>query len=934
MTQLNSTIKFWAYINDAWVDYTEGMISCNVVRGIQNYEGPWTQPDVGQLNIVTRNINLDPYENDDIKYNVKVKLTANDVPIFTGKIDGIDVQYQPKGKPPRITLTVIDYLGSMQRHTLSNTFVKRRLQIWTPSSFIQDMQAYSTSEMPDFVLGENYYGTDTDCTGSIDSNTPAWEAFALMASTDLGNSYVNVDNEFCYYHTTIDNENHPNNARPIKATFASDGSELSYIGITLNDGLDQLCNEFSITKSSGIWSLDGTTFSTTSSNSTHSSTYSKNIWGKIAKTLLLKTNNSIPIADQILAETSKPRREVVEITVDSAKNANTIKDIELLDNIYISHEVNETTSIERKYGIIGIRHNISLDTWETTYILRNWNYVDTELPKPTFTVTPTSGNTNTQFVYELTNYDVNDGYEVTWYLGAGFYVYNQNTVTQQYSSGGTLQTWVEVTNQYGWKRKSDIQTITVTTAPPYVDFSYIFDAYLAGKVYFTSETSGATSVLWTFGDGTTSTQENPEKIYSAAGGTYNVTLQATNQFGTSTITKQVVIPAGTPLTIRYLAFGCQLEPNPEEYTTIPNIWYRVHAYNGSGVDYLADKDCIEINNGNMFINNQDLPQKPWLIEPELDTNFTTYTEPKLLTYPPDPASPPPGYIIRKSEYGRLYQGSTAGYTFAFKYDLGANYTDITQIQAHIGMTTVGQGNFYPMRVYGSPDNITWYKIGQFNFEERTDYSNYINGPGVNNDFYGWTVTMTGDFGMPPQAPGLQVQYFDTSNRPMRYVRGTITDATFKLFGSSGFAGVNQSNAIIVNPTTFTGSPSQYLGGTRVSLAKTSGTVTNNATGGNVPDGYVEAIPGLVFTNFSGTITVDFLKSFNNIWGMRINTDLGGQTNDKIVWEHSTDAITWEPFGTQNTVTSSGTTVNSYLRNNLRAPIIYGSSVVSSANIIP
>ena len=124
MTLLASNIKLYLYINSAWVEYTDGLINCNIVRGIQSYEGPFSQPDVGQLTILTRNENLDPYNNTDVVYNLKIKVTANNTTIFTGKIDSIDVKYRPKGLPPEITLTAIDYLGSMQRHTLSDSFVK------------------------------------------------------------------------------------------------------------------------------------------------------------------------------------------------------------------------------------------------------------------------------------------------------------------------------------------------------------------------------------------------------------------------------------------------------------------------------------------------------------------------------------------------------------------------------------------------------------------------------------------------------------------------------------------------------------------------------------------------------------------------------------------------------------------------------------------
>lgn len=70
-------------------------------------------------------------------------------------------------------------------------------------------------------------------------------------------------------------------------------------------------------------------------------------------------------------------------------------------------------------------------------------------------------------------------------------------------------------------------------------------AYPTKNIQFTSTSSGATSYLWNFGDGTTSTLANPVKSYTA-GGTYTVTL--TINGGASTTNKPITVMPyrGTP----------------------------------------------------------------------------------------------------------------------------------------------------------------------------------------------------------------------------------------------------------------------------------------------------------------------------------------------------------------------------------------------------
>lgn len=105
-----------------------------------------------------------------------------------------------------------------------------------------------------------------------------------------------------------------------------------------------------------------------------------------------------------------------------------------------------------------------------------------------------------------------------------------------YNAAGTYSVTLIVANSAG----ADTLTLTnyITADPQAVaGFSYSIDNT---TVSFTNSSSNATSYLWDFGDGATSTQVNPVHTYTQDG-TYAVTLTAANGCGTATTTQNLII---------------------------------------------------------------------------------------------------------------------------------------------------------------------------------------------------------------------------------------------------------------------------------------------------------------------------------------------------------------------------------------------------------
>ena len=129
---------------------------------------------------------------------------------------------------------------------------------------------------------------------------------------------------------------------------------------------------------------------------------------------------------------------------------------------------------------------------------------------------------------------------------------------------------VKLVNTYTFCKDSITKTITVVTPPP-VDFtsSTVAACRPPLTVNFSDISPDAVAWEWDFGDGGTSTLQNPAHTYSTAG-EFNVALTVTNRFGcVNTLVKNVFVQIVRPtLNISKLpAGGCV----PFTYSPVPDI---------------------------------------------------------------------------------------------------------------------------------------------------------------------------------------------------------------------------------------------------------------------------------------------------------------------------------------------------------------------------
>jgi len=98
------------------------------------------------------------------------------------------------------------------------------------------------------------------------------------------------------------------------------------------------------------------------------------------------------------------------------------------------------------------------------------------------------------------------------------------------------------------------QTISFNFSPPTADFvADQTNITEGGTISFTDQsTDNPTSWNWNFGDGNSSSEENPSHTYDNAG-VYTVALTVSNDYGTDTETKIDYIIVGTPPTADFIA---------------------------------------------------------------------------------------------------------------------------------------------------------------------------------------------------------------------------------------------------------------------------------------------------------------------------------------------------------------------------------------------
>lgn len=221
----------------------------------------------------------------------------------------------------------------------------------------------------------------------------------------------------------------------------------------------------------------------------------------------------------------------------------------------------------------------------------------------------------------------NKGRTFEWDLGDGTTKNSstENTITHVYYETGSYK--VELCAYSKKEDKSSCASVNIQVVNyPLANFS--FDSAACTNpcaVQFTNSSTYANTFFWDFGDGTTSTEENPSHEYTS-GELFTVTLTASNQYGNSTSTAEInVIEPYPPSAVFTLTEDGDFTPKGVQFNNLTSNgteyewnfgdgfssseFEPYHIFNGSG-SYLVTLKASNIYGSDTYSQFVSVPGTP------------------------------------------------------------------------------------------------------------------------------------------------------------------------------------------------------------------------------------------------------------------------------------------------------------------------------------
>lgn len=446
-------------------------------------------------------------------------------------------------------------------------------------------------------------------------------------------------------------------------------------------------------------------------------------------------------------------------------------------------------------------------------------------------------------VIQFTDTSQNDPASWQWDFGDGSGSSAQSP-PHAFSTPGTYEVSLTVSNVSG----SDTVTKTIIVIdPPVAGFSVDVDE-LAVEFADTS-TNGPTSWQWDFGDGTSSTAQNPSKTY-ALPGNYTVTLIATNAAGSSSPVSTPLVLAEAPTASFATVTSGLTAQFTDTSTNTPTSW------------------LWEFGDGTTSTSQN--PQHTYAVGDTYTVRLTvanaggSSTTTEVVTV--QVAPPVADFSCQVLQAGVACDGSTSTATVAYSWSASPSPINASGLATPTPIFTFGSSGDYDITLtvensVGVTDSLT--KTFTVTVPEPPEITtiNVVANSGGEVELA--AVATNSPTSWSWQAPGATISGGTTSSPTLTYgAPGTYTAEAVasNAVGASAPETVTFTVTILMPPVVTAVSETSNAGGSVV----LSGTATNSPTswtwaipGGTITSGATTSSPTLVFTTngtYTGSVT--------------------------------------------------------------------------------
>lgn len=392
--------KVYIYFNTAYVDVTQYVLSVSVDRGKSRELDRYT---AGHASVTFHNDSriFDPYNTSSAYYpNVVprklLKIETSNQPIFTGYIDDWDLSYDVSGKS-FASVSVVDGFLRLSAAELDS---------FTTTSQLSSARITAILDRPEVNWPAADRSIDTGITtlqaDVIPENTNALQYLQLVETSENGKLFMNASGQVTFKNrATVP----PLNADII---FADDSTVngVKYSNIEVVYGSENLYNRVTVTRAGGNPQVSDSPSSQTAYGV---AAYS------IDGVLLTSDTESSYLSSYLVGLYDQPELRINAVTVllhnKTPIQVTDVLDLEISSVVQVKFTPNQTGSVISQFGIvIGIKHNISIDTHSVTF------YLGTTLSSPFILDNPIYGRLGgSSETYDLSTitYDFSINYDGT-----------------------------------------------------------------------------------------------------------------------------------------------------------------------------------------------------------------------------------------------------------------------------------------------------------------------------------------------------------------------------------------------------------------------------------------------------------------------------------------------------------------------------------------